>query len=193
MRRDYELEKAGKQLILLDIETREKTLSFIEPVLEVLKTFDGKVFNKRVQEKLGASLTNPDTGDYFFIRNEDMRFELEHSFHRRHVEIEGRHVTPCLDYDRLYLFSWYKDYRKDAPYPISPDKRINYAVIEDLITKEAERTKQTIEVLKEEYALADTILDRYYQLYQEAGEFKNDVSYSFRNYLDLHAFDRIYV
>lgn len=193
MRRDYELEKAGKQLILLDIETREKTLSFIEPVLEVLKPFDGKVFNKRVQEKLSASLNSPDTGDYFYIHNSDQRFEIEHSFNRRSIEIEGRHRDLSLEFDRLYLFSWYKDYRKEAPYPITPDKRINYAVIEDLITKEAERTKQTIDTLKEEYVLADTILDRYYQLYQEAGEFKNYVSYSFRNYLDLHAFDRIYV
>ena len=193
MRRDYELEKAGKQLILLDIETREKTLSFIEPVLEVLKPFDGKVFNKRVQEKLSASLNSPDTGDYFYIHNSDQRFEIEHSFNRRSIDIEGRHQNPSLEFDRLYLFSWYKDYRKEAPYPIGQDKRINYDCIVQKITEEAESTKQTIEVLKEEYALADIILDRYYQLYQEAGEFKNDVSHRFRNYLDLHAFDRIYV
>ena len=194
MRRNYEREKAAKELMMLDVEVHEIALTYIDQIKEVMKSFDGKVFNKKVQEKLSASLNNTDTREYFYIRNEASRFEIEYHYdYAKRIESDTNWQRRTLPFNSIYLMSWYKDYTNEGDKPVTEDKRMHYDTICAFLDERAVEIQERIDNLYKEHEMADSLMDRYYELYEEAGKFKNSLSYTFREYFEAGDFDRFYV
>lgn len=153
--------------INLEIKNNEKALAITDKVLEVLKTFDGKVMSKRIDTKLKEIDSNLN-----FRKNQYDDWCLYYGFWDSRYDTESK----CYVFnDEFYYLNYFK-----------PDSSVlNYAEIEEKIKKAVEYKRESISKLKQQLKQIDKILEKRKKLCEQINEIHNSIHYIIRNDLDL--------
>lgn len=182
-------------LYLQNLETSEKLIDVIIPVI---KTFEGKVYNKRFRNKVDESLLKYFDGDvcktvYFYpeIDNDRIRFYFKFS---NSGSVKGANCCNYLpdSYEKVEILRDYRNSSEDMLRYISYDEncniRLNASLIVRKLTDEKEAIKKRIELLKAEAEKVDGYKKRLEDLKKEIEELDATIPYEIKDFFRIKSY-----
>lgn len=170
--------ETSDNLIKLEISHREKAVELIDQIIPIIKSFDGKVFNVKIENKIREI-----TGEHICVRSDYYgRFEIEWYMKNR--------STKDLDSDYGCVYVAYTDLSL-VPY-LPTDKVISYAetgskrlVADALVAALEKQRKKYIEEadeLRTGLNKVDEWKEKIAELKKLHDDLFHEVPYQFRNY-----------
>lgn len=172
--------EVAKKLVLLSIENKENALNMIDDVIEVIKKFNGKVLNKRLETSLRKNVC-----DDIFVRCGSILDIYISMFNNRSVQ-----NTPDL-----YGYS-NTVYLKDGDYYISfcygniddfvtEDKRLNAVSIIENIENKRKNLHYEINELREKLEKVEEYKTKLENLRTEIANIEREIPCQLKEYFDL--------
>lgn len=166
-------------LIKLEIAGEREAAALCDSVIEIVKKFDGKVYNKRFDTAVNA------VNDNIRVQLRYNSFDIKYLMPNRSVKSVGGDHWNYVEYDEPYMCGMCIE-SSDNHRALTPDKRI---IAEDIIANILNQKKRlTAGADLAEKQLNNDIrafIGRKAKLLQEIEQFNNDVDYSLANYFDL--------
>lgn len=172
----------AKRLTEKQIELYERLLSYVPAIKEVVKKFDGKVLNSRLDTALkkvynGASCVKGSITGCWHLCLYDWD---DRSINVTHVNpITGTESHSCMyvEYNDICLAVFERDWCVDGR--IVADR-----IIEE-INQNAERYEKKVALMKEQLARIDEIIAEYERICDARYRFDRDTNYVIRRYYNL--------
>ena len=182
-------------LYLQNLETSEKLIDVIIPVI---KTFEGKVYNKRFRNKVDESLLRYFDNDvcrtvYFCPEIDGNRIAFYFKFVNS-GSVKGPSCWSYLpdSYKKVEILRDYRNSSEDMLKYISYDEnyniRLNASLIVRKLTGEKEAIKKRIELLKAEAAKVDGYKKRLEDLKKEIEELDEKIPYEIKDFFQIKSY-----
>jgi len=159
------------KLALLEIKANKEALTFFAPVSEVLRKFNGKVANKR----LDTVLKKIDIGLCFRIRYS--AFCIDWHIKNRHFVEPGKEAYSYIHESSISLL-----HSMDL---VVQDGRINADSAIEQLNKQKDYISQRIEKAEKQLAVIDEKLKQRNELKKQVEDFNKDISYLVDGYFNI--------
>ena len=168
--RHYSHQEAMK-LALLEIKANKEALTLFAPVIEVLRKFNGKVANKR----LDTALKKIDSGLSFRMRYS--AFCIDWHIKNRHFEDPSKESYSYIHESSISLLH--------SGEIINKYGRINADSAIEQLNKQKDYISQRIEKAEKQLADIDEKLKQRNELKKQVEEFNKDISYLVDGYFNI--------
>ena len=186
-------------LYLQNLETSEKLIDVIIPVI---KTFEGKVYNKRFQNKVDEAILKHFNNDvcktvYFYPEIDNNRIEFYFKFFNSR-SVKGSSCWYYLpdSYEKIEILRGYKERSEDTLKYINYDDnyniRLNTSLIVQKLTDEKEAIKNRIEFLKVEAAKVEDYKKQLEALKKEIEELNEKIPYEIKDFFQIKSYPNWY-
>lgn len=186
---NYYSKETATKLMQKEIEIMKAALLHQEAIKAVIKQFNGKVFNKKlntaiesVDKRLSVTI-----GYYSFnitYTAQDYKERSIPSPSKSGYSSALYVANNSVNLANLSAFSESERY-KDAPYALDADKRIRSEAIIDNMSLQCDKIKANIALLEAEIENIDAILSEFKRIKSEQQTFLDSISYVTRQYFDM--------
>lgn len=188
-----------EKLFNLYIENLETSIKLIDVIIPVIKTFDGKVYNKRFQNKVDEAILKHFNNDvcktvYFYpeIDNASIHFSFKF-FNNRSVQ--GKSCWNYLpdSYTEIEILRYYRSNNEDIIPFITYDNnfniRLNTGLIVQKLTEEKTEIKDKIEYLKEEVKKVADYKKQLEEIQKAAKNLRDSIPYEIKDLFNIKCWD----
>ena len=165
------------KLVRKEIECKREFANKAESLCEVVKKFDGKVFNKRLETAMKEVYPIHVEQEYFWKSISITGWIPDRMVQSDSVDKWGYHETAYIKDDRIYV-----GIIRDA---FNDDKRIIAETIIKAIRSTAEYYKESADKLEEQIGRIDEIIAERDRIYAEKQRFLHNTSGTLREYFGL--------
>lgn len=171
--------KIATQLVELEISNREYILTLIDDIVEVVKKFDGKVFNKRIETALQKAIENNShykTGTHIYCLYEYDIFHMKLCVPDRRVHnLENWYFIENNTLDICFL---------DAEIAIVDKRIVAEAIIKDIRNQKQEIQERIIE-LKQGLLRVDEWEKRWREVESQITKLQKEIPHEIQRYFRM--------
>lgn len=190
------------ELFNLYLQNLETSTELIDVIMPVIKTFEGKVYNKRFQNKVDEAILKHFENDvcktvYFYSEIDNNRIEFYFKFFNFR-SVKGINCWNYLpdSYEKVEILRDYKNSSEDTLKYISYDEnyniRLNASLIVQKLTDEKEAIKNRIELFKVEAAKVDDYKKQLEGLKKEIEELNEKIPYEIKDFFQIKSYPNWY-
>lgn len=185
----YYCNEDARNLVELEIQNRKEALKLYDGIIEVVKKFDGKVLNKRLDtalKKFDGRLSYNREYSWFEI---NMNVFDSRSCKSVEKDSYGHSCTNYISDNYLRLNSivyTYSNSANDKDKVILNNERIISSVLTDSLNKGKEHIQKEIEKLENSIDKAEEWKTKLEKLKREVENVMNEVPYIIREYYDIN-------
>ena len=168
----------AKKLVQKEIDTKRDFVGKAESLYEIIRKFNGKIFNKRLETAMREVYPVRIQYDKVFNWLDITGYISDRMVQSDEVDRHGYHPVAYIKDDRIYMVSCCKDALDD-------DGRI---VAENLIAKmqlTVNYLKESADELEKQLADIENIADECYEIRAKRNNYNNYVKAQIRDYFNL--------